>query len=119
MSRLDGKVIVVTGGTQGLGEAIAIHAANEGAAGVVICGRQENKGRDVTSRIEEIGAAAEFVQAVSFKMTFIAKLFSKAAGIKMSPPLTVFVDQAAIGKFVPELVVELWQFFKGYIVQNS
>lgn len=63
MLRLDGRVIVVTGGTQGLGEAIAIHAANQGAAGVLICGRQEDKGREVTARIEEIGAAAEFVQA--------------------------------------------------------
>lgn len=63
MSRLDGTVIVVTGGTQGVGEAVAVHAANNGAAGVVICGRQEAKGRAVTSRIEQAGSEAEFVQA--------------------------------------------------------
>lgn len=63
MSRLSGKVIVVTGGTQGLGEAIAIHAAKEGAAGIVICGRQEDKGRAVASRIQEMGSPVEFVLA--------------------------------------------------------
>lgn len=63
MSRLNGRVIVVTGGTQGVGEAVALHAAKSGAAAVVICGRQEDKGRAVTARIEQAGSEAEFVRA--------------------------------------------------------
>ena len=35
MTKLDGKVIVITGGTQGVGEAVALHSAHAGAAGVV------------------------------------------------------------------------------------
>lgn len=63
MSRLAGKVIITTGGTQGVGEAVAIDAAREGAAGIVLCGRQEEKGRAVAARIKELGCAAEFVPA--------------------------------------------------------
>ena len=63
MSRLDGKVIIATGGTQGIGEAVALSAARNGAAGVVICGRQQDKGERVASRIEELGCAAEYVRA--------------------------------------------------------
>lgn len=63
MARLDGKVIVTTGGTQGIGEAVALHAARSGAAGVVICGRQGEKGEAVASQIEKIGCAAEYVRA--------------------------------------------------------
>lgn len=63
VARLDGKVVIVTGGTQGVGEAIAFHCAGAGAKGVVICGRQEAKGKKVTTRIEELGAKAEYVQA--------------------------------------------------------
>ncbi|MCH7729274.1 MAG: SDR family NAD(P)-dependent oxidoreductase, partial [Planctomycetes bacterium] len=63
MARLDGKVIIVTGSTQGVGEAVALRAAQNGAAGVVVCGRQENKGRAVASRIEELDCAAEYVKA--------------------------------------------------------
>ena len=41
---LAGKVAVVTGGTQGLGETIAHLFADRGAAGLVICGRNEKNG---------------------------------------------------------------------------
>lgn len=63
VARLDGKVVIITGGTQGVGEAVAIHAAMAGAKGVVICGRQEDKGQRIAARIEELGAKAEYVPA--------------------------------------------------------
>ncbi len=62
-ARLDGKVVIVTGGTQGVGEAVALHAAEAGAAGVVFCGRHEDKGKNVAAKIEALGSQAEFVQA--------------------------------------------------------
>ena len=44
---LAGKVAVVTGGTQGLGETIAISSPRRGVAGVAICGRNEANGAKV------------------------------------------------------------------------
>lgn len=53
-SRLDGRIAIVTGGTQGLGATIARLFAERGAEGIVICGRNEAKGK---AKAEEIEAA--------------------------------------------------------------
>jgi NAD(P)-dependent dehydrogenase (short-subunit alcohol dehydrogenase family) len=58
-----GKVAVVTGGTQGLGETIARLFAARGAAGLVICGRNAERGARVASDITKAGCRTEFVAA--------------------------------------------------------
>jgi NAD(P)-dependent dehydrogenase (short-subunit alcohol dehydrogenase family) len=61
--RLDGKVVVVTGSTQGLGRAIAERAAALGAAGLVISGRDAERGEAVRAELEARGCPAELVVA--------------------------------------------------------
>jgi NAD(P)-dependent dehydrogenase (short-subunit alcohol dehydrogenase family) len=64
MNRVDGKIAVVTGGTQGLGAAIALALARAGAAGVVTCGRSRTKGEAVAQSIQaETGCKVHFVSA--------------------------------------------------------
>ena len=60
---LEGKVAVVTGASQGLGEAVAHEFAGRGLAGVVLTGRNVDKGRAVASALEAQGCRAEFVSA--------------------------------------------------------
>jgi NAD(P)-dependent dehydrogenase (short-subunit alcohol dehydrogenase family) len=64
MNRLDGKIAVVTGGTQGLGAAIARLFAQNGVAGIVTCGRNRVKGEAVAHSIHEAtGVPVTFVTA--------------------------------------------------------
>ena len=63
MGRLDGKIAIVTGGTQGLGEAVLHLFAERGAAGLVFCGRDAGRGAGVEARLRERGVRARFVAA--------------------------------------------------------
>lgn len=51
MNRIEGKIAVITGGTQGLGAAVARLFAKAGAAGIVIVGRGVEKGQAVADAI--------------------------------------------------------------------
>jgi NAD(P)-dependent dehydrogenase (short-subunit alcohol dehydrogenase family) len=63
-SQMSGKVAVVTGGTQGLGAAIARLFGDRGARGIVICGRSDARGRATAKEIEEAtGTKVVFVSA--------------------------------------------------------
>jgi NAD(P)-dependent dehydrogenase (short-subunit alcohol dehydrogenase family) len=64
VNRMDGKICVVTGATQGLGAAIARRLAAAGAKGIVITGRNLDRGAAVARDIINMhGVLALFVQA--------------------------------------------------------
>ena len=60
--RLENRVVLITGGTSGIGEATAVLFAKEGAK-VTITGRNEERGHDVAERIEKNGGKAVFIRA--------------------------------------------------------
>ena len=61
---LDGKVAIVTGGTQGLGAAIATLFARRGVKGLVTCGRSTDKGEAEAEAIRtQTGCPVRFVRA--------------------------------------------------------
>jgi NAD(P)-dependent dehydrogenase (short-subunit alcohol dehydrogenase family) len=77
-ANLDGKIAIVTGGTQGLGEAIARLFAERGAAGIVICGRNAKRGEQVASEISASGRPTVFVKADLAKVVDCRKVVAKA-----------------------------------------
>src|SRR5829696_434689 len=62
-AQFQNAVAIVTGGTQGVGEAIARTLAERGAKGIVICGRNEERGQAVAREISNQGCHTEFVRA--------------------------------------------------------
>ncbi len=61
--RLDGKIALVTGASQGVGAAIAEAAARSGAAGLLLTARDAARGGAVAERLRALGPAAHFLPA--------------------------------------------------------
>lgn len=61
--QLEGAVVLVTGGTRGLGAAVARQAARQGATGIAVTGRDAEAARHSVAQLRELGADAEFVGA--------------------------------------------------------
>jgi NAD(P)-dependent dehydrogenase (short-subunit alcohol dehydrogenase family) len=62
MGLLDGKALLVSGGTQGVGAGVARAAARDGAA-VAVSGRRRELGEKLVAELREAGAEALFVAA--------------------------------------------------------
>ncbi len=59
---LTDRVVLVSGGTQGVGGATAVAAAEAGARAVVITGRRPERAEPILARIREADADADFLQ---------------------------------------------------------
>jgi NAD(P)-dependent dehydrogenase (short-subunit alcohol dehydrogenase family) len=66
------KIVLVTGGTSGIGKVTAIAFANAGAK-VVLTGRREKEGAEVVAEIDKTGGTASFVRADVSKDADIVK----------------------------------------------
>jgi NAD(P)-dependent dehydrogenase (short-subunit alcohol dehydrogenase family) len=96
MGRLDQKVALITGAGAGIGKAIAVEFAKEGAA-VVVTGRRKELLEQVVMEIERSGGRA---LAVAGSVTDEAHVRSAVAqAIGGFGTLNVLVNNAAIGDF--------------------
>jgi NAD(P)-dependent dehydrogenase (short-subunit alcohol dehydrogenase family) len=76
--RVDDKVLLVTGGTQGLGRAVALEAVRSGATAIILTDRNEQGGTEVISEILKLGAKAAFVSADLEEKDAPARIISAA-----------------------------------------
>jgi NAD(P)-dependent dehydrogenase (short-subunit alcohol dehydrogenase family) len=58
---LDGQVVLVSGGTGGIGAACATEVTTEGAEAVVVTGRNVERGSRVVTMIKDVGTPALFI----------------------------------------------------------
>ncbi len=77
VGRLKGKVVLVTGGTSGIGQASALAFAREGDK-VVVSGRSTKSGKETVHMISEARGEALFFKAGVSKATEVEALISKA-----------------------------------------
>jgi len=90
--KLEGKVALVTGSSQGIGQAIAIYLAQQGA-NVVIDYRSHPEGaQDTLKQVESSGSKGIVVQADLSKVSDIRRLVSE--GIQQFGQLDILVNNA-------------------------
>ncbi len=91
---LEGKFAVVTGGTQGLGEATARLFVERGAAGVVIVGRNAERGMTIAEELSSKSCRVVFEQADLLSIAGCRKVIPAAD--KAFGKLHVLVNVAAL-----------------------
>ncbi len=112
MSKLEGKVAVVTGASKGIGAAIALHLAAEGAAVVVNYSTSKEGADRVVSQITAKGGRAIASQADVSKQGDILRLFAESK--KAFGRLDILVNNAGIYEFAPLEAITAEHFHKQF-----
>jgi 3-oxoacyl-[acyl-carrier protein] reductase len=110
MSKLEGKVAVVTGASKGIGAAIALNLAAEGAAVVVNYASSKEGAERVVAAIARKGGKAVAIQANVASPSDIKRLFTEAK--KAFGRLDILVNNAGIYEFAPLESVTAEHFHK-------
>jgi 3-oxoacyl-[acyl-carrier protein] reductase len=110
MKRLLNRIALVTGGSRGIGEAIVIRLAEEGAHVAInfTSDRSRELAENVKRKVEELGSRAMIVQADVGRKDQVAAMFEQVE--KELGEVEILVNNAGIAPFEPFLKVseETW-----------
>jgi glucose 1-dehydrogenase len=98
-SKLSGKIALVTGSSQGIGEAVAIRLAQEGADIVVNYRSNPDGAKDAVSKIEQLGRKAVAIGADLASSADAIRLVHSA--IEQMGRIDILVNNAGIEKNAP------------------
>ena len=107
MDELTGKVALVTGSSRGIGRAIALALAREGAEIVINFRRRSEDARSLEMQIREMGRQCVAIQADVSRQPEIERLL---AGAEKLGPVGILVNNAGIARPQPieEITEEDW-----------
>lgn len=97
--RLAGKVAIVTGGSQGIGEAIAVRYAAEGARVAIVCSKSRDKAEQVARRIKGAGGEASVFLADCANVPDIERLVAEV--LDAFGRVDILVNNAGVFRTVP------------------
>jgi glucose 1-dehydrogenase len=105
---LDGKVAIVTGGSQGIGEAIAVRYAGEGAKVAIVYHRNDANAATVARRIAAKGGTARAFKADCARVPEIDRMVADVIG--HFGTAHILVNNAGVFRTVPvaETTEEIW-----------
>lgn len=99
MAALAGKVAIITGSSRGIGRAIALKLAGNGASVVVNYAGNATKAEEVVAEIDKLGGQAIALQADVSKVADIQSLFEQT--IKRFGKVDILVNNAGIAFYKP------------------
>ena len=107
--RLEGKIAIVTGGAQGMGRAIALRYAQEGAAVVI----GDLKQADAQKVVDEIAGGNGKALAVAVDVRNQQQVQAMIdSAVNQFGGLDILVNNAGVGKIIPflETTEQDWNF---------
>ncbi len=103
MKLLDGKTVLVTGGSRGLGRAIAVECAREGANVAFVYAKSETDANDTLALLRETGVKA---WASKCDVTKRDQVRDAVKRLEADAPIDALVNNAGHGQVVPVALME-------------
>jgi 3-oxoacyl-[acyl-carrier protein] reductase len=109
INELQGKVALVTGGSRGIGRAVALNLAGQGAH-VAICGRTQENLDATVSELEALGRPAWGIRADVSRLDDIEAMMAEVLG--KAGPIEILVNNAVTSTSAPfdELSDDLFRY---------
>ncbi|MGI8857513.1 MAG: SDR family NAD(P)-dependent oxidoreductase [Thermomicrobiales bacterium] len=107
--RLAGRIALVTGSSSGIGEAIALGFAREGADVIVHYRTRKNEAEEIAAEIRGMGRRAQVVQADIADAAQVTRMMDEASALG---PVSIVVCNAGTHRRVPFLEIDeaMWDW---------